>query len=204
MNDILFSNELEKTILNQKKDFFYVNGDNVNSIVRNLRFVYHSVIASENLLLCAIQQLMLSEASSYRDTVLSYFTEHLEEERGHAEWLAKDLTTHGISISDLDNDAMAMVGSQYYMIHHRSPYCLLGYLAVAEGTPTPISEIEKLENVYGRMLFSFARFHSIKDEEHKIELFEVINKTPIRHRDDIRNSTKATLICISRAAKHWI
>lgn len=196
--------ELEQLILSRKRDFFHVNVNRIDCIIRNLKFVYHSIVASENLLSCAIRQLELYEPSTYRDEVLLYFVEHLDEEKGHADWLAEDLTTHGISITELENDAMTMVGGQYYMLYHKHPYCLLGYIAVLEGTPTPISEIEKLEQIYGKKLFRTARFHSIKDQEHKIELFKIIDKTPQLYMADITRSTNITLDCIENAAKRWI
>lgn len=199
-----FASDLRQLIVRRKQDFFYVNGDSIQCIVRNLKFVYSSVVATENLISCAIEQLVLVEPSTYRDNILSYFVEHLEEERDHAKWLSDDLTTHGVDISNCDEDAMFMIGAQYYMIHHKSPYCLLGYMAVVEGTPTPISEIEKLELVYGKKLFRFSRFHSIKDEEHKDDLFKYINNSPAQFVESIAWSTNITLDCISKAAKHWL
>ena len=126
MTNSCYASELEQLILGRKQEFFYINGDRISCIVRNLKFVYQSVIASENLMSCAIEQLRLSASSAYRDAVLSYFVAHLEEERGHADWLANDLTTHGVEIAELDNDAMAMIGCQYYMIYHcRIQYCTI-------------------------------------------------------------------------------
>jgi len=134
---------------------------------------------------------------------LSYFVQHLEEERDHAKWLFNDLNSHGVDIGSFDTNAMAMVGLQYYMIYHVHPCCLLGYMAVVEGTPTPISDIEKLEGLYGKKLFRFARYHSIKDEEHKVELFAHIESAPSKYMEHITRSAIVTLDCISDAAKHW-
>jgi hypothetical protein len=198
------SSKLEKMILQRKSIFFHVNINNIGCIIDNLKFVYYSVIATENLLSCAIAQLKKMECSTHNDGLLSYFIDHLEEEREHSKWLAEDLGTHGVNLDSYDENAMAMIGSQYYMIYHKHPSCLLGYMAVVEGTPTPIQEIEKLERIYGKKLFRFARFHSIKDEEHKIELFNHIDNTPHYLMDDIFLSTDITLNHMSNAAKHWI
>lgn len=203
MNDTGFASELQEMILRRKGDFFYVNGDSIRCVIRNLKFIYSAVIASENLIACAIERLREMEKSAYRDNLMSYFIDHLEEERGHANWLGSDLGAHGVDVSDYDDDAMAMVGSQYYMIYHRHPYCLLGYMAVIEGTPTPIQEIEKLERAYGVKLFRFARYHSIKDEEHKVELFRHIDSIPPQFVDDVAKSADLTLDFIEKAAKHW-
>jgi hypothetical protein len=204
MKSLGFSSELEEMIRLRKRDFYYVNGDSILSIIENLKFVYAAVIASENLLSCAIEKLKVAEASAHRDGVLAYFIEHLEEERGHAKWLFNDLNGHGVELSDFDGDAMVMIGLQYYMIYHVHPYCLLGYMAVVEGTPTPISEIEKLEAYYGKKLFRFARYHSIKDEEHKTELFRQMDGIPKQFVEHIIKSANATLDCMSNAAKRWV
>ena len=203
MNTARVSSELEEMILRRKKEFYYVNGDSIRCIIDSLKFLYYSVIASENLISCAIEQLKMLDHSIYRDNLLSYFYIHLEEERGHDEWLANDLEAHGVDISGYDCNAMAMIGSQYYMIYHRHPCCLLGYMAVVEGTPTPIEEIEKLERAYGRRLFRFARFHAIKDQEHKVDLFNQIDNVPSHNADDILTSANITLEYIAKAAKQW-
>ena len=195
--------ELRKIIIRRKGDFFYVNGDNIKCIVRNLKFVYDSVIATVELLSCAIKKLKEEESSPFRDQVLSYFIEHLEEERDHAGWLADDLVAHGVKLSSPDEDAMFMIGAQYYLVNHYSPYYLLGYMAVVEGTPTPIGEIEKLERVYGKKLFRFSRFHSVKDEEHKDILFRNINEAPAQHIESIFRSANITLDCMAKASVYW-
>ncbi len=204
MKEINFASSLEKMILHQKSEFFYVNINNIRKIVHNLKFVYYSVVASENLLAVAISQLQNLESTDFNNLLLSYYVNHLEEEQGHCKWLAEDLSSHGVDLSGYDLDAMAMIGSQYYMIYHEHPACLLGYLAVVEGTPTPIEEIEKLERIYGKKLFRFSRFHSIKDMEHKIELFSVINKLPDALKNALTLSTEITLQNLSAASKHWI
>jgi hypothetical protein len=198
------SSKLIKTITRSKKDFFYVNGDDIQCVISNLKFVYSAVIGTESLISCAIEQLKRIEPSSYRNVIISYLLEHLDEEFDHARWLSDDLNAHGVNLTRLDNDAMFMIGAQYYMIHHETPYCLLGYMAVAEGTPTPISEIEKMEQVYGRKLFRFSRFHSIKDQEHKHALFKYIDSAPTNIAESITRSTDISLECMARAAQHWV
>lgn len=194
---------LKNLVAESKAKFFFVNLSSVASIVNNLKFVYHSVVASENLLACAIERLRVLEEDSYSSLLLAYFIEHLEEEREHDKWLADDLKSHGVNISKHDENAMAMIGSQYYMIFHSHPSCLLGYMAVVEGTPTPIEEIEKLEKIYGRKLFRFARFHSIKDEEHKVNLFDIIDKTPVQLVGNVFLSAEVALKHMAAAAKYW-
>jgi hypothetical protein len=141
--------------------------------------------------------------SSYSRQLLHYYIEHLQEERDHARWLYEDLTTHGITLVKPDEYAMSMIGVQYYMVFHLHPCSILGYMAVVEGVPTPLPEIERLEKIYGRKLFRFARYHAEKDQVHKIELFQKISETPQEYQMLIFNSAESTLRFISEAAKGW-
>jgi len=72
-----------------------------------------------------------------------YLLHHIEQERGHDEWLLADLAA-------LDRDLPRRVaaqpsptiarlaGAQYYWIEHYHPVALMGYIAVLEGNaPTP-------------------------------------------------------------------
>lgn len=72
-----------------------------------------------------------------------YLLRHIEQERGHDDWLLADLAA-------LDRDLPRRVaaqpsptiarlaGAQYYWIEHYHPVALMGYIAVLEGNaPTP-------------------------------------------------------------------
>lgn len=187
----------------KKQKFFYVNGNSVCCIIRNLKFLYCSVVASENLLVCAVRQLKLMNSNGYRNEIIAYYREHLKEESGHAKWLADDLAAHGVFVTEHDSDAVRMIGSQYYMIFHESPYCLLGYMAVVEGVPTPLAEIEKLEKIYGTKLFRFSRFHAVKDMEHRKDIFKHIGDADALLAKKIEHSAIVTLEHIESASKNW-
>ena len=190
-------------ILRRKREFFFVDTTEITRVVANLRFLYHSVIASENLLSCAISQLSVLAGPDCNGALQKYLVEHLEEERDEARLLAEDLESHGVIIGDCDVDAMAMVGSQYYMIYHLHPACILGYMAVVEGTPTPLEEVEKLERIYGRRLMRFVRMHSINDESHKVGVFEQIDSLPESLIGGVWTSACVTLAHLENAAMKW-
>ncbi|GAA4666465.1 hypothetical protein GCM10023347_18830 [Streptomyces chumphonensis] len=72
-----------------------------------------------------------------------YLAGHIEEERGHDDWLADDLASLGHDPREAlgrppPPAVAALVGAQYYWIEHHHPVALLGYIAVLEGNaPAP-------------------------------------------------------------------
>lgn len=138
-------------------------------LISNLVFLYHTIVASEKLLELTAEH----STGELRD----YFTRHLEEERGHAQWLAEDLRTVGIDVKKtrIPVEAVQMVGSIYYFILHVDPVALLGYMRVLEGSPIAMDELERLEKLYSRELLRTLRYHVEHDPKHFQELESIIN-----------------------------
>lgn len=137
-------------------------------IVANLVFLYHTMIASEQLLQ------MAAERSS--GDLRTYFETHLKEERGHAEWLAEDLATIGIEAkrTKIPIEAVEMVGSVYYFILHVNPVALLGYMRVLEGSPIAEKDLEALGQSYPKTLLRTLRYHAEHDKDHSAHLERII------------------------------
>lgn len=125
--------------------------------------MYFLMVSSEDLLSLAY------EKSGYE-----YFKNKLEEERGHSEWLSKDIESLEGSILGSDYDAAAIAGAQYYYIRHVSPLMLLGYMAVLECNPMPMAEIDRLESLYGKL--PTLRYHAEHDIKHGDEVIDEIYK----------------------------
>lgn len=141
-------------------------------ILSNLVFIYQVITASESL---------MQEALKVADAPLhAYLTAHAEEEQDHAQWLAADLLTAGVDVDKVPKlrRAVAMAGSQYYLIKHQSPYALLGYMAVLEGFPVSLANVEALEAAHGKELFRTLRYHAEHDLEHRKDLFAFIDENP--------------------------
>jgi hypothetical protein len=140
------------------------------AFLSNLTFLYHTMRASENLIRVAIAN---TEAGKLHD----YFVAHLQEESGHAEWLANDLQSAGIKVATtpVPRLAVEMVGSQYYLIQHVGPAALLGYMVLMECFSMPLSDIAALEAVHGTDLLRTIRYHAEHDIDHGADLLEVIN-----------------------------
>jgi Iron-containing redox enzyme len=142
------------------------------AILANLAFTQQVITASEGLMEDAIA---LSSGA-----LKAYFMEHLEEERGHAKWLADDLKTAGIDMHKVPKirRAVEMAGAQYYLIKHVSPLSLLGYMAVLEGFPIALETVADMEAKHGPDLLRTLRYHAEHDLEHRKELFSMIDQNP--------------------------
>ncbi len=140
--------------------------------IRNLIFVYHTSAATEN---------MIGLAAEKSDGELrEYFLQHLAEERGHEKWLSEDLRTVGVDVKKaaIAPEAVAMAGTQYYLIHHVHPAALLGYMAMLECFPMPADAVDALERIHGKALCHTLRYHSLHDIDHGADVLTVIDKLP--------------------------
>lgn len=141
-------------------------------VIANLVFVHQLITASESLLVEA--------AKRATGDLKRYYREHWTEERGHEAWLAKDLKTAGVDVKTIWplRRAVEMAGAQYYLVRHVSPACLLGYMAVLEGSPMPLANIGLLEEIHGKPLLRTLRYHAEHDIEHRKEVFRMIDANP--------------------------
>ena len=156
-------------------------------MVANLVFMYQVIVASEDLMELALRK-------SQGPVLHKYLDDHLPEEHDHATWLRSDLLTIGIDPekSKLIRSAAELVGTQYYLIQHRNPNALLGYMAVLEGFPFDVELLEQLEEVHGKDLLRCLRYHAVHDQEHKIELFRVIDE--LNDPDILQNAVRTQML----------
>jgi rubrerythrin len=166
------------------------------SLVRNLIYLFHVMKASENLLVMA--------ASQASGDLREYFERHLEEERGHAQWLAEDLETIGIvaARTQLPREAMEMVGSVYYLIFHADPVALLGYMSVLESWPLPEERLQEWERQYSVSLLRTVRYHAKHDPQHLAELQAVIAALPEERRALVDQTSVMTHEFLRRSAAY--
>ena len=121
--------------------------------------------------------------------VEAYLARHAEEERGHDEWLRKDLESLGVSARDLDDmlpspHVAALVGAQHYWAIHVHPVAILGYLAVLEGEPPEESFFAQaaLRSGLPEAAFSTLRYHARVDREHWQDLLDLADALPLDER----------------------
>lgn len=138
--------------------------------LRNMVLLHQVIAASEQLLI---------ECVAVADGALrDYLAHHLEEERDHARWLAADLAAAGIDVAaqPRSRTAIAMAGSQYYLLKHVSPACLLGYMLVLECFPMPLPMLDALERIHGAAALKTVRYHAENDPQHGRELLDAIDQ----------------------------
>lgn len=138
------------------------------------------MLASEHLLTEAWEQ-------STDDALRAYYLKHLLDERDHARWLAADLDTLGIE-KVFDFRSAALAGLQYYLIYHRDPALLLGYMLVLEGWPKPPEILDNLEERYGPL--RSLRYHAEHDPAHTEELRAIIASQPPATQAAIRENAE--------------
>ncbi len=158
--------------------------------------MYHVMVASEPLLRAAI-------AVTTDPRLKTYFEEHLEEERDHAQWLAQDLKSAGIDVARTVAPLLAvqMAGSLYYLIFHVHPAALLGYMKVLEGWPNDKKRLAERGKSYPAALLRTVNYHIDHDPQHLRDLLEMIESIP-EHRqliDDVSTMTRNYLIQAARA-----
>jgi len=145
----------------------YANFDNLVII---LTMNYQLMVASESLLEMAIART--------DGELQKYLIKHIIEERGHVKWLDEDLTSVGVDVTKapLVAGLVEIVGAQYYHILHGDPSTILGYLLVMEAFPMDLDFIERLEEVHGEKVLRTIKHHAIHDREHRLDLFNIIDK----------------------------
>lgn len=131
-----------------------------------LAFWYQVIIASEPLLFDSIA--MLGD-DGFDGELKSFYTKHLEDEKNHAKWLEEDLGDFPIK---LNMNAAILAGTQYYLIRHVHPVCLLGYMQALEGGKIDPAFIEKLEQEHGKKSARTLKIHADNDPGHFKELME--------------------------------
>lgn len=138
--------------------------------IANLVFLHNVIAASEHLLEVAITRAKWG--------LLDYYRTHLEEERQHETWLAEDLESVGVDIAALpvSPEAVAMAGSQYYLIYHVDPVALLGYMMVLECFPLTGEQMALLESAHGERLCRTLRYHATHDVDHGADVLDMIDR----------------------------
>jgi pyrroloquinoline quinone (PQQ) biosynthesis protein C len=108
--------------------------------------------------------------------------EHIDEERGHEEWVLNDLEQLGyrrehVRQSLPARETFAMVGSQFYIINELNPIGFLGYIFALECNPPTAKSIqtftEKFEVPHHAL--TVLTGHAEADPNHIKELAHVLD-----------------------------
>jgi len=128
-----------------------------------------------------------------------YYARHAEEEAPHPDWHLGDLVAAGFERADVADamplpDVAALMGAQYYWIHHFHPVMLLGAIAILEGNPPTMELCDRLEAETGLRPEAFRtyRFHGAVDPHHMAEFDAAVDAMPLSRRDIGRIGVSAT------------
>lgn len=118
--------------------------------------------------------------------VVDYFAGHAEDEREHANWLLDDMVALGADREKVcartpPTSVAALIGTQYYWIHHVHPAVLLAYLVILEGDPMPADVLENHASAAGIPAEGLRTlvYHSKTDIEHAAQLYRLIDNLPL-------------------------
>lgn len=180
-----FSKSLLYAVRESKKRTYKKDLNDRANVIDALVFLYHTCLASERMLIEAGESARYFKATDpFSEVLEEYYLRHFEEEKDEVGVLVEDLRNAGVDLKEVKADyvAIGMIGSQYYLMKHANPVCLLGYLAIQEADPTPIKLVRHLEKLHGKELLRFIRMHAVKDLEHRKELLELLDKVPAEKR----------------------
>jgi hypothetical protein len=147
----------------------------------------HGIIrASVPLMAAARERARTLPGDAVAGMVAGYCARHIEEERGHDDWLLEDLASLGVDpdvvrIRPPSPTVAALVGAQYYWIHHVHPVGLLGYVLLLEGWPPTPGTVDELRRRTGYAPAAFRTLlaHADLDPHHGEELDEVLDALPL-------------------------
>jgi hypothetical protein len=154
-------------------------------VYREYLVTAHAVVrASVPLMEAALARAQsMAHADPVSARLVRYLPEHILEEVGHDSWILEDLEWIDVDRSTVldrppSQRVAALVGAQYYWIHHYHPAALLGYMAVLEGTPPSLTSVEQLieSTRFDRRAFRTILEHAVIDNRHGDEVFRLVDE----------------------------
>jgi pyrroloquinoline quinone (PQQ) biosynthesis protein C len=142
-----------------------------------------------------------------------YLEEHVDEELGHDETLLHDLELLGVDraavLERMPSPAVAaLVGGQYYWIHHYHPVAFFGFVALMEGYPPTPELIDELVERSGLPRAAFRTYveHAELDPGHRDRLDRTIDALPLgdSHEQALGISAIATAALAARSLEELL
>jgi len=168
-------------------DHFWTHPD-LARIFPEFLFMMHCIIRSSVSLIGAAAESarLSSESDAVARKIAGYYEKHAREEMHHDDSLLDDMVAIGMDrakiLSRLPSQTIAsLVGVQYYWALHTHPVSLMGYLAVLEGNPPSVKELEKIRAKYGLRADAFRTMvkHARLDPHHRDEIYAQLDKLPL-------------------------
>jgi hypothetical protein len=153
-----------------------------------LRTMHYIVRSAVPLMESALERASeLASTDEVAAGLVRYLTHHVDEERGHDQWLLEDLEATGADprepLRRIPSPLVAaLVGAQYYWLRHHHPISLIGHIAAIEGYPPPVGFAARLHDLtgYPKEAFRAIAIHERLDIRHRRELWDAIDGLPLR------------------------
>lgn len=151
-------------------------------------FLMHSIIRSSVSLINAAAESSQRRADSdlVCRKITAYYKTHGLQEMHHDDWLLEDMAAIGMERSEvlvrLPSPAVAsLVGAQYYWALHVHPVALFGYLAVLEGSPPSLRQLNEIRTKNGLAAEGLRTIvkHSRLDPHHRDEIYAQLDDLPL-------------------------
>jgi len=171
-------------------------------------FLVHSMIRSSVPMMEAAEEesRRLAGRDPVGEPLAAYFKKHCREEAGHDDWLLDDLEALGVGREEvwarLPTLTVAhLIGAHYYWVRHVHPVAMLGYLAVLEGNPPQVEQLEAYQQRTGLPAQAFRTLikHGHLDPRHRDDLNDLLDALPLepRHHELISLSAFHTIDLVS-------
>jgi hypothetical protein len=176
-------------------------------------FTSHCVIRASVPLMETARDVAAARDDPVAAALAPYLAHHIPEELDHDEWLLGDLEVLGCDRAALlrrppSPAVAALVGAQYYWIHHFHPVAVLGYIGLLEGYPPSLPLIDALQRGtgYERAAFRTMIAHAELDPGHGAELDELLDTLPLTREQSavIGLSAMHTVECYTRAIEELL
>jgi hypothetical protein len=150
-----------------------------------LRRMHEVVRASVPLMELAAQRCrLLGPVDPVAVALRHYLEAHIEQERGHDDWLLDDLAAAdpGPAGAGVPPPVVArLVGTQYYWIAQHHPVALLGYIAVLEGNAPDVRLANRIMATAGvsEAAVRTVRAHAELDTDHTGAVYALLDTLPL-------------------------
>ena len=116
----------------------------------------------------------------------AYLQTHIEEEKGHDQWLLDDIASLGIPPKEVLQTTplpavVSLLGAQYFWALHIHPVTLFGYLIVLEGYPPLAEQLQEIRLRTGLPATAFRclKSHADDDPDHIAALNRTLDEMPL-------------------------